>query len=339
MRNFLTVIAMAALTLGLCGSALAQDSFYKGKTIRVIVGGSAGGGYDAYTRVLSRHMGKHIPGNPTFVVDNMPGAGSIISANYTYKVARPDGLTLCHFIGGIILQQVLGKAGIEFDGRKFIYLGAPAQDTTSVGVTKSSGITSMDQWLAAKSPVKFGGIGPGTATDDFPKIIRATLGLPIQLVTGYKGTADIRLAVASGEMQGLSNSWESFKSTWTREIETGAISIIVVGVSHRHPELPNVPSIGEFVKTDEAKKLIQVAVYDYGATARPYVVPPNTPKDRVEMLRNGLSATFKDPEFIADAQRARLDLSPLSGEEIEKTVNRMFSLDKSLIEKLKEILK
>src|SRR6476660_1421425 len=108
MRNFLTVIAMAALTLGLCGSALAQDSFYKGKTIRVIVGGSAGGGYDAYTRVLSRHMGKHIPGNPTFVVDNMPGAGSIISANYTYKVARPDGLTLCHFIGGIILQQVLG---------------------------------------------------------------------------------------------------------------------------------------------------------------------------------------------------------------------------------------
>jgi len=330
---------MAALALGLCGSALAQDSFYKGKTIRVIVGGSAGGGYDAYTRVLSRHMGKHIPGNPTFVVDNMPGAGSIISANYTYKVARPDGLTLCHFIGGIILQQVLGKAGIEFDGRKFIYLGAPAQDTTSVGVTKSSGITSMDQWLAAKSPVKFGGIGPGTATDDFPKIIRATLGLPIQLVTGYKGTADIRLAVASGEMQGLSNSWESFKSTWTREIETGAISIIVVGVSHRHPELPNVPSIGEFVKTDEAKKLIQVAVYDYGATARPYVVPPNTPKDRVEMLRNGLSATFKDPEFIADAQRARLDLSPLSGEEIEKTVNRMFSLDKSLIEKLKEILK
>ena len=206
-------------------AASAQEPFYKNKTVRIIVGGSAGGGYDTYTRAIARHLGKHIPGNPTFVVENMTGAGSIIAANYVYKVAKPDGLTLCHFIGGIILQQVLGKPGIEFDARKFLYLGVPAQDTTSVGVTKASGVTGMEQWLSTKTPVKFGGIGPGTATDDFPKILRATLGLPIQLVTGYKGTADIRLAVASGEMQGLVNSWESFKSTWTREIDTQAPSI------------------------------------------------------------------------------------------------------------------
>ena len=335
-----SILMSASLVLvGLLGAASAQEPFYKGKTVRIIVGGSAGGGYDAYTRVIGRHLGKHIPGNPTFVVDNMPGAGSIIAANYVYRVAKPDGLTLCHFIGGIVLQQALGKPGIEFDAKKFIYIGAPAQDTTSVGVAKSSGIASMEQWLAAKTPVKFGGIGPGTATDDFPKIIRATLGLPIQLVSGYKGTADIRLAVASGEMQGLSNSWESFKSTWTREIETGAINIIVVGIAQRHPELPNVPSIGEFIKTDEAKKLIQVGVYDYGASARPYVVPPNTPTDRVQILRSGLSATFKDPEFLADAHRARLDLAPLSGEDIEKTVARILNLEKPLLEKLKEILK
>src|SRR5499426_2840798 len=238
------VLGIALSTCPWFASALAQEPFYQNKTVRVIVGGSAGGGYDTYTRAISRHMGKHIPGNPTFVVENMTGAGSIIAANHVYKVARPDGLTLCHFIGGIILQQVLGKPGIEFDGRKFLYVGAPAQDTNAIGVTKSSGITAMEQWIAAKTPVKFGGIGPGTATDDFPKVVRAALGLPIQIVSGYKGTADIRLAVASGEMQGLSNSWESFKSTWTREIDTGAINIILVGVAQRHPNIPNVPSIG-----------------------------------------------------------------------------------------------
>jgi tripartite-type tricarboxylate transporter receptor subunit TctC len=326
------------LTAGLVSTS-AQEPFYKGKTVRIIVGGSAGGGYDTYTRAIARHLGKHISGNPTFVVENMTGAGSIIAANHIYKVAKPDGLTICHFIGGIILQQVLGKPGIAFDARRFLYLGVPAQDTTAVGVTKSSGITNMEQWLSAKTPVKFGGIGPGTATDDFPKIIRATLGLPIQLVTGYKGTADIRLAVNSGEMQGLVNSWESFKSTWSREIETAAISVILVGIPQRHPDIPNVPSIGEFAKTDEAKKLIQVAVYDYGATARPYVFPPNTPKDRVQILRKGLSDTLKDPEFLADAQRARLDLAPIAGDELEKIVARTFSLEKPLVEKLKEILK
>lgn len=319
--------------------AFAQDPFYRNKTVRIIVGGSAGGGYDTYTRAIARHLGKHIPGNPTFVVDNMTGAGSIIAANYVYKVSKPDGLTMCHFIGGIILQQVLGKPGIEFDARRFAYLGVPAQDTITVGVTKASGITSMEQWLSAKTPVKFGGIGPGTATDDFPKMLRATLGLPIQLVTGYKGTADIRLAVNSGEMQGLVNAWESFKATWTREIESGAINVILVGIPQRHPEIPNVPSVGEFAKTEETKKLIQVAVYDYGATARPYVFPPNTPKDRVQILRKGLSDTLKDPEFVADAHRARLDLNPINGEELEKIIARVFHLDSHLVERLKEILK
>jgi len=330
---------LLAFGLSFTAQAAAQDSFFKGKTIRVVVGGSAGGGYDTYTRVISRHMGKHIPGNPTFVVDNMPGAGSIIAANHVYKVARPDGLTMCHPVGGIILQNALGRAGIEFDSRKFLYVGAPAQDTLSVGVAKSSGITSMEQWLASKTPVKFGGIGPGTGTDDVAKVMRYTLGLPIQLVTGYKGTADIRLAVQSGEMQGIVNSWESFKATWSKEIETGSTSIILVTTPKRHPELPNVPSISEYVKTEESKKIVQVAVYDYGATARPYLLPPNTPKDRVQILRKALQATLKDPDFLADAQRARLDVNPLSGDEMQEAVERLFKLDKPLVDKLKEILK
>lgn len=333
--------ACAALVLlfGIWSQASAQDNFYKGKTIRIVVGGSAGGGYDTYSRTIARHWGKHIPGNPSFVVDNMPGAGSIISANHVYKVARPDGLTLCHPVGGIILQNVLGKAGIEFDSRKFLYVGAPAQDTLSAGIAKSAGINNIEQWLASKTPVKFGGIGPGTGTDDVAKVMRYALGLPIQVVTGYKGTADIRLAVQSGEMQGLVNSWESFKATWPKEIETGAIQVVLVTTPKRHPELPNVPSISEYVKGDEAKKIVQVAAYDYGATARPYLLPPNTPKDRLQILRKSFIATLKDPDLLADMQRARLDLNPLTGEEMQEAVERLWKLDKPLVEKLKEILK
>jgi tripartite-type tricarboxylate transporter receptor subunit TctC len=336
-RLLLTAAFVSALSLP--SWSRAQDNFYKGKTIRIIVGGSAGGGYDTYSRTISRHWGKHIPGNPTFVVDNMTGAGSIISANHVYKVSKPDGLTMGHPVGGILLQNVLGKPGIEFDGRKFLYIGAPAQDTLSVGITKSTGITSMEQWLANKTPVKFGGIGPGTGTDDVPKVMRYALGLPIQLVTGYKGTADIRLAVQSGEMQGLVNSWESFKATWPKEIESGAIQVILVTIPKRHPELPNVPSISEYVKGDEAKKIVQVAVYDYSSIARPYLLPPNTPKDRLQILRRSFLATLKDPDLLADMQRARLDLNPLTGEEMQEAVERLWKLDKPLVEKLKDILK
>ncbi len=334
------IVSIALVTaLALCREGRAQDNFYKGRTIRIVVGGSAGGGYDTYSRTLARHWGKHIPGNPSFVVDNMPGAGSIISANHVYKVSKPDGLTMCHPVGGILLQNVLGKPGIEFDGRKFLYIGAPMQDTLSAGVTKATGITSLDQWLANKTPVKFGGIGPGTGTDDVAKVMRYALGLPIQVITGYKGTADIRLAVQSGEMQGLVNSWESFKATWPKEVESGAINVIMVSTAKRHPEIPNVPSIGEYVKSEEAKRIVQVAAYDYGATARPYMLPPNTPKDRLQILRRAFQATLKDPEFLADAQRARLDLNPLTGDEMQEAVERLWKLDKPLVEKLKEILK
>lgn len=328
------------LLLAAATSAVAQEPFYKGKTVRIIVGGSAGGGYDTYTRVIARHLGKHVAGNPNFVVENMTGAGTLISANHVYKVAKPDGLTIGHFIGGLLLQQVLGKPGIEFEGQKFEYLGVPAQDNTVIGVTKASGVTSIENWLATKTSLKFGGVGPGSATDDIAKVVRATVGVPIQLVSGYKGTADIRLAINSGELHGIANSWESFKSGWSKEIESGAVMVVLQMVpNRRHPDLPNVSMITDIVKSEDALKIIQAGIYDYGAIARPYVLPPNTPKDRVLMLRKGLTETYKDPEFLADAQKARLDMDPLSGEELEKVVARTYKLEKPIVEKLKEILK
>ena len=178
---------LALLLIATVEQVFAQANFYEGKTIRLIVGFSAGGGYDAYTRTIARHFGKHIAGNPSCVVDNMPGAASLISANYVYKAAKPDGLTIGHFIGGLFLQQLLGKPGIEFDSLKFGYLGVPAQDHFIIGVAKSIGVTDPEKWITSKQTVKFGGVGGGSGTDDFPNLLKATIGLPIQMVSGYKG--------------------------------------------------------------------------------------------------------------------------------------------------------
>ena len=337
-RSFLAALLAGLGLLWTATGAFAQEPFYKGKSVRIIVGGSAGGGYDTYTRTIARHLGKHVPGNPAFVVENMTGAGSLIAANHVYKVAKPDGLIIGHFIGGLILQHVLGKPGIEFDGRKFEHLGVPAQDTTTVGISKVIGITSIDNWLSTKTTLKFGGVGPGAATDDVAKIVRAVVGVPLQLVSGYKGTADIKLAVNSGELNGLVNSWESFKSGWVKEIETGSVMVVLQMLPQRHPDLSSVPAILDYVKSEDGRKIVQTGVFDYGAIARPYVFPPGTPKDRVAMLRKGLADTYKDPEFLADAKKARLDMSPLSGEELEKIVDRTYKLDQNLVAKLRDIL-
>jgi tripartite-type tricarboxylate transporter receptor subunit TctC len=323
------------------GNTLAQtkQEFYQGKTVRIIVGAAAGGGYDTYSRTIARHIGKHIPGNPTFVVENMPGAGFLISANHMYKIAKPDGLTIGHFIGGLFLQQLLGKAGIEFEAAKFEYVGVPTQDNYVLGLSKKSGITNIDQWIAAKNPVKLGGVGIGSATDDIPKVLKETIGLPLQVVSGYSGTATVRLAYNSGEVQGVCNAWESFRATWPNELQGGDLTIVLQATAKPHPELANVPLSINYAKTDEAKKLIRALIHSVGPTARPYVLPPGTPKARVQMLRKAFLDTMKDSEFLADAAKAKLDINPIEGAELEKNVKEVFNLDPKLIPRAKEILK
>jgi tripartite-type tricarboxylate transporter receptor subunit TctC len=321
-------------------SAFPQESFFKGQNIRIIVGASAGGGYDTYSRTIARHMGKHVPGNPTFVVENMPGAGFLISANYMYKVAKPDGLTIGHFIGGLFLQQLLGKPGVEFDAAKFEYIGVPTQDNYVIGISKkNTGLSSMNQWLESKTVVKLGGVGAGSATDDIPKVLMAAIGLPAQLVSGYKGTADVRLAYDNGEVQGVCNSWQSFSATWPNELKSGDLTIVLQTTAKSHPELTKVPLAISYAKTEEAKNLIRSLVHSVGPAARPYVLPPATPKDRVMLLRKAFMDTMKDPEFLADAKKAKLDINPLDGAELEQNVMDVFKLDKNLIPRAKEILK
>ena len=332
---------LVAVLIWLAGgaSASAQEPFYKGKTIRIIVGLSAGGGYDTYSRLIARHMGRQIPGNPNFIVENMSGAASRIAANHIYKVAKPDGLIIGHFLGTLFTQQLLEKPGIEFDAGKFDYIGVPAQDHYTLGLSRATGITSAEQLMASKTPVKIGGVGVGSPTDDIPRILVATIGLPVQLVAGYKGTADIKLAFNSGEVQGVFNSWESFKATWRREREAGEVNLILQASGKSHPEISQIPLAISFAKTDEARKLIQAAIHPTPATARPYVLPPGTPKERVLLVRKAFMDTMKDPEFLAEAQKAKLDINPVDGAELERNVKELFSLEPALVAKLKDILK
>jgi tripartite-type tricarboxylate transporter receptor subunit TctC len=338
-HNLLFFIAFFVMTPFIFPENQMAAPFYEGKTIRIIVGYSAGGGYDAYARVLSRHMGKHIPGNPTMIVENMTGAGSLISANYLYKMAKPDGLAIGHFNGGLFFNQVLEQPGIEFDARKFEFMGAATTEDCAIAFFKASGITSMDKWMGSKTPVKMGGVGPGAyAPDNVIRILKASLGLPIQLVSGYKGTADIRLAVESGELAGTTWGWDSMRVTWRKALEAGDAVVVLQAVPKPLPDLPKVPLAISFAKTDEARQLIEVGIHSPGAFARPFIMPPGTPKERVDALRQAFQETLKDKEFLAEMEKAKLGLNPIPGNELERIVAGIFKIEPTLTAKMKEIL-
>jgi tripartite-type tricarboxylate transporter receptor subunit TctC len=334
-----SLLATALMSGLVLATGAMADDFYKGKTIRIVVGFSAGGGFDTYARAIARHMMKHIPGEPAIVVENMTGAGSLIAANHVYKVAKPDGLTIGHFIGGLFLGQVLGQKGIEFDARKFEYIGAPITDHVVCAMTKASGMTSVEKWMASKSPVKMGGIAPGTSTpDNATRIFKVALGLPIQLVTGYKGTAEVRLAAESGEIAGGCWGWDSVSVTWRKALDSGDAVVVLQANRKTHPDLPQVPQAIKLAKSDEGRKMIEVGVHSDSDIVRTYTLPPGTPKDRVQLLRKAFESTLKNPEFLADAKKSRLNVDPVGPEAIEKDIANLFKLDPSLISKFKDIL-
>ena len=338
-KKLLPLIVVSVGVLSISCVAFGATSFYEGKFIRIIVGYSAGGGYDTYARVVSRHMGRHIPGNPPIIVENMTGAGSLISANYLYKIAKPDGLTIGHFNGGLFFNQVMDQPGIEFDARKFEFIGAAVREDCAFAFTKASGITSIEKWMTSKTPVKMGGVGPGAfAPDNVIRIVKAALGLPLQIITGYKGTADIRLACENGELAGSTWGWDSMRATWRKSLETGDVIVVLQAVSKPFPDLPKVPLAISLAKTDEARQLIEIGIHSPSVFARPFVLPPGTPKPQVQMLSKALQETLQDKEFLAEMDKAKLDLNPVSGEELGKVVAGIFKIDPALTAKMKEIL-
>lgn len=338
MNKRLLALSIVAILIVAGRDGAGAQSFYEGKILRLIVGFAPGGGFDTYARLLSRHLGRHIPGNPTIVVENMTGAGSLISANHLYRVAKPDGLTIGHFNGGLFLGQALGQPGIEFDARKFELIGAPIKEDSVCAMTRASGITSVEQWMAAKTPVKLGGVAPGGTPDANARILKAALGLPIQLVSGYKGTAEIRLAAASGEVSGACWSWESMRATWRSALDSGEAVAVLQTSARTFPDLAGVPLAQSLAKTDEARQLIKIGIQNPAAFARPLALPPGTPKDRVLMLRRAFQETLKDAAFLAEAEKAKLTLDPATAEELERMVAEAFALDPALLAKLKDIL-
>jgi tripartite-type tricarboxylate transporter receptor subunit TctC len=318
-------------------AAAADENFYRGKTVRIIVGFAAGGGFDAYARVLARHMGRHIPGNPSIIVDNMTGAGSRVAANSLFKVA-PDGLVIGNFIGSLVLQQIMGDKGIEFDARKFEWLGAPVQDENVCALTKASGINSLDDWFAGKKPVKLGGEAPGANDSDVPRVLKAALGLPVQLIEGFKGTSNIRVAAEAGEIDGGCWTWASIRTTWANGLESGMVKAIIQINAKKAEDIPNVPNAIDFAKTPDARTLIEAGIHASSAILRAYALPPGTPKSRVDILRNGFNATMKDPELLAEMKKSKLEINPLTGSEMDGIVKTLFKMDAKSVAKIRDVL-
>jgi tripartite-type tricarboxylate transporter receptor subunit TctC len=332
------VISVAAATT--VRAAPASEDFFRGKVIRIVVGFSPGGGFDTYARTLSRYMGKYVPGSPSVIVENMTGAGSLIAANHVYRVAKPDGLTIGAFNGNQILGQLVGAQGIDFDARKMEWMGAPGYNHDLCVLGQKTGIASGDQWLALKTPLRLGGSAPGAPTDDGPKILKEAIGLPMRLITGYKGTADIRVAVESGEVDGLCGfSWSSVRSTWRKAIESGLVVVVLQSAPKAHGDLPKVPLSISFAKTPEARQLIESGVHQPSAMTYSYSLPPGTPKDRVQILRKAFLQAVKDPDFLIDAGKANLEIAPAAGEEIEQSIGSLFKTPPAVVAKLKEVIK
>jgi tripartite-type tricarboxylate transporter receptor subunit TctC len=283
-------------------------------------------------------MGKHIPGNPTLIVENMTGAGTRILAKYLFSAAPPDGLSFGIFNGYLLLGRVLGMKGLDFDVRQYEWIGVPVQDHVSCGITKASGVTNLKEWQATKTPVKIGALGPGNSTADVPRLLKGILNLPIQMVEGYKGTADVRIAADSGEVGGACWAWQSMEVTWRKALQSGDVNVVLQVAPKSHPDLTKVPNAFDLVKTDEDKRLLSAGVVLPSSVTRVYAARPGTPKDRIRILQKAFSDTMKDPAFLAEAKKAQLEIDPLTGDEVGKVVAEMFELSPSQIAKLKEIL-
>ena len=328
---FISVSLVSAL-------AASVEDFYKGKTIQFVVGGSAGGGYDTYTRLIARHFAQYVPGKPNIVVQNMPGAAMLIAANYIYNSAPRDGTVIGHWSGPLILQQLMGNRAVQFEGNKFGWLGMPTSDSLVCILTDRSGIKTAEEWRKAKTRVKLGAIGPGTSGTDDTKLLAAATGFPIQLIEGYKGTADIRIAAETGEVDGTcAFGWQSAKVTWANALRANQVHVVLQTMLESHPELKGVPLAVDYANTDEGKKLLRIASELYGKQ-RLYSLPPQVPEQRVRTLQKAFISTLKDPQFLAEAEKAKLEIDPIDGPGIEKMVNGLYEIEPAIMNRVKQLL-
>lgn len=329
LRITLLMASLGALSLlGVATRNASADDFYNGKTIRFVVGFAAGGGYDTYARVIARHIGKHIPGNPTIVVENKTGAGSLIVANETYNSAKPDGLFVGIWNSAYVLRQALGDKAVRFDGRKLGWIGAPTKGTPFCSIMAHTGLKSFKDVIAANRELKMGSTGPGSTYDDLPQILNRTHGTKFKVISGYEGTSTILVAMRRKEVDGGCWTWESARTTARPMLDaTGDDKLIPYLIHSREqdPEVKNLPLIPEVIKGEDNLSAYRtwVGTYEF---QRPFSVPPGTPKERLQLLRKGFADTMKDPEFIAEAEKSKLEVTYVSAEEIDKHVNTVLSV-------------
>ena len=328
-RICLSMAAMIGLIVLTGAARSSADDFYKGKTIRFVVGFAAGGGYDLAARVVGRHMGKHIPGNPTIVVENMTGAGSLIAANYTYNSAKPDGLFVGIWNSAYVLRQAMGDKAVRLDARKLGWLGAPTKGTPVCGIMAYTGLKTLKDVTGANREIKVGATAAGSTYDDLPKILNLTLGTKFNVVSGYEGTGTILVAMRRKEVEGGCWTWESMRTTARPMLDAQGDEKLIPYLIHRRwddPEVKDVPLIPEVISGDKDKLAAYntwVGTYEF---QRPFSVPPGTPKERLEILRKAFGATMKDPEFLAEAKKVKFQVTFVPGEQVEKYVENMLAI-------------
>jgi tripartite-type tricarboxylate transporter receptor subunit TctC len=322
---------------------LAQAPFYQGKTIRIVIGSSTGGGYDLWARVLARYYGKYIPGNPTILVQNMPGAASIVATNYLSNVAKPDGLTLGAILPAIYFDQLVGRPEVKFDFAKIAWIGSPEQNDIIHYMRADSPYRSIDDIRKAKEPPRCGSSGTGTTGFYIPRLLDEVLGTKHTIVSGYPGGSEIDLAVERGEVHCWSPLVATFfgREPYISWHKKGFVRVLLQTNRKRDSRLADVPTIYELMdqhKTTEAGKRLTRVILVAATLGRPIAVTPGIPPDRLKLLREAYLKTLKDPELVAETKRQRWDIDPLTGEEMEQLAKEVIAQPKEVIERMKWVL-
>jgi tripartite-type tricarboxylate transporter receptor subunit TctC len=322
---------------------LAQTPYYQGKTITIVVGTVTGDLYDLYARAIAQFMGKHIPGHPNIMVQNMPGAGHMIAANYIYNVAKPDGLTIAAINAGLYFEQLIGRSEVKFDWTKYTWIGNATKSPQVLYMRADSPYKSIDDVRSAKEPPRCGTTGMSNMGYFVPKLLEETVGAKFNVVSGYQGGNEIDLAVERGEIQCRSLSTEAYFSrepfhTWRKK---GFARELVQGGRVRDEKLPNTPTLFELMdkhKTPESGRRLAAALLASGDFHRPYLGPPNMRPEHVKTLREAFTKTVKDTAFLAEATKKKLAIDPTTGEEVENLTREVMSQPPDVVERLKKLM-
>jgi tripartite-type tricarboxylate transporter receptor subunit TctC len=309
----------------------AQPNALAGKIFRMIIGFGVGGGYDLWARAVAQHMGRHLPGSPTLIPQNMPAGGSLAAANFLYEVAPKDGTVLGLIGRDAPLGPITGAAGARFDPIKMSWLGTPTKETNICIAYHTASVKSVQDLY--DSELVMGDVGPGSGTRAYPKALAALLGMKFKLVSGYPSSADIFLAMERGEVQGICESLDSVNSRRPDWISTKQVSILFQGAPQSNPALEGVPLARDLARNDEERQAIDF-LYAGQGIGRPFVAPPNLPPNVLKMLREAFDVTMQDAEFIADVKKQKFDLDPENGESLAGLINKIYSTPKAIVEKV-----